>query len=378
VTADFNGDGFDDLAVGVPNEDVEVGVTCTPNLAIGGVTASGNDGNVPQNVLDNNLGTRWSSLGIGQFITADLGSIQNVCSVHIAWYKGNARQYHLVIATSSDGTTFTNAFSGVSSGTTLNSENYTFPSTNERYVRIIVNGNSVNNWASLTELDILGLSSPSQTISDTGAVNVIYGSSSGLSSTTKPIQIWTQDSPFIQDKGEPNDHFGSALATGDFNNDGISDLAIGVPGQLVNTNFGIVDAAGAVNVIYGSSDGLSSTEISPGDGRINQLWNQLGIFLDNPEPNDHFGSALATGDFNKDGYSDLAIGVPGEDVGTIQTDAGAVNVIYGSLGITIGSGGLSATVPLGGFGRADQLWTQDSPNIEDRSEAADRFGSSLG
>ena len=37
--------------------------TCTTNLPISGVTASGNDGNVPSNVLDNNLGTRWSSLG---------------------------------------------------------------------------------------------------------------------------------------------------------------------------------------------------------------------------------------------------------------------------------------------------------------------------
>jgi hypothetical protein len=81
-------------------------------------------------------------------------------------------------------------------------------------------------------------------------------------------------------------------------------------------------------------------------------------------------------DFNGDGFSDLAIGVPIEDVGTVG-DAGAVNVIYGSLGISINSGGLSATVPLGGFGRTDQIWTQDSPNIEDAGETDDRFGSSL-
>jgi hypothetical protein len=57
VTGDFNG------------EDVEVGAACTTNLPIAGVTASGNDGNEPQNILDNNLGTRWSCLGICQFIT---------------------------------------------------------------------------------------------------------------------------------------------------------------------------------------------------------------------------------------------------------------------------------------------------------------------
>jgi uncharacterized protein YxeA len=133
--------------------------TCTTNLPISGVTASGNDGNVPQNVLDNNLGTRWSSNGIGQFITADLGSTQNICSVDIAWYNGNARQYHFVIATSTDGTTFTNKFSGDSSGTTLNSEKYIIPATDARYVRVTVNGNTANTWASITELDIFGTSS---------------------------------------------------------------------------------------------------------------------------------------------------------------------------------------------------------------------------
>src|SRR5206468_4651906 len=80
---------------------------CTTNLPITGVTASGNDGNVPSNILDNNLNTRWSSLGIGEWIRADLGSIKNICSVDIAWYKGNNRRYNFVIDTSTDGTTFT-------------------------------------------------------------------------------------------------------------------------------------------------------------------------------------------------------------------------------------------------------------------------------
>jgi hypothetical protein len=133
--------------------------SCSNNLPINGVTASGNDGNVPQNVLDNNLATRWSSNGIGQWIRADLGSVQNICSVDIAWYNGNTRVYHFVIATSTDGTTFTNKFSGDSSGTTLNSEKYVIPATDARYVRVTVNGNSNNDWASITELDIFGTSS---------------------------------------------------------------------------------------------------------------------------------------------------------------------------------------------------------------------------
>jgi F5/8 type C domain len=131
-------------------------VSCTTNLPISGVTASGNDGNVPSNVLDNNLATRWSSNGIGQWIRADLGTSKNICSVDIAWYKGNERRYNFVIATSTDGITFANKLTGTSSGTTLNSEKYTIASTNARYVRVTVNGNTQNTWASITELDIFG------------------------------------------------------------------------------------------------------------------------------------------------------------------------------------------------------------------------------
>jgi hypothetical protein len=131
--------------------------SCSSNLPISAVTASGSDdGTTPANVLDNNLGTKWTKQGAGAFITADLGSVQSICSVDIAWYRGDSRQYHFVISTSTDGTTFTNKFSGDSSGTTLNSQKYTFPATDARYVRVTVNGNTANSWAHITELDIFG------------------------------------------------------------------------------------------------------------------------------------------------------------------------------------------------------------------------------
>jgi hypothetical protein len=153
-------DGTVDSNTATVSITVQDPASCATNLPISGVTASGSEsGYPPSNVLDNNLATRWSSYGIGQFITADLGSIQNICSVDIAWYNGNARQYHFVIATSTDGTTFTNKFSGDSSGTTLNSEKYIIPATDARYVRVTVNGNSANNWANIVELDIFGTSS---------------------------------------------------------------------------------------------------------------------------------------------------------------------------------------------------------------------------
>ena len=83
---------------------------------------------------------------------------------------------------------------------------------------------------------------------------------------------------------------------------------------------------------------------------------------------DQFGFALSAWNYGHGSQSDLAIGVPFEDVvsvldGTQQVDAGAVNVIYGS------SIGLRAT--------DNQFWHQDSPGIRDVAQPGDRFGSTL-
>ena len=133
--------------------------TCNNNLPVNSVSANGNDGNVPQNVLDSNLNTRWSNLGVGSWIQVDLGSTNTICSVDIAWYSGNQRTSNFVITVSTDGSSFSTVFTGTSSGTTLNSEKYTFSSNDARYIRVTVNGNSQNNWASITEIDIFGTSS---------------------------------------------------------------------------------------------------------------------------------------------------------------------------------------------------------------------------
>jgi len=120
-----------------------------------------NGGCEPANVLDDNPNTRWSSSGVDKWINADLGSTQSICSVNIAWYKGNERVYSFVIATSIDGATFTNVFAGSNSGNTIESEKYEFANADARYVRVTINGNNINRSASITELDIFGSSSPS-------------------------------------------------------------------------------------------------------------------------------------------------------------------------------------------------------------------------
>lgn len=128
----------------------------------------------------------------------------------------------------------------------------------------------------------------------------------------------------------------------DFDGDGFADLAIGAPGDSVDGRAG----AGSVTVLYGTATGLTAAG--------SQLWtqNSTGI-LDSSEPNDGFGTALAAGDFNRDGYADLAVGVPREDImfnGTLRTDAGTVHLIYGSAQGLTEAGDRFCCPPVAGAG----------------------------
>ena len=121
--------------------------TCE-KLPVTSVTAIGNDGNIPSNVIDNNLNTRWSNNGVGSWIQLDLGSKRTICSVDIAWHRGDMRVNNFEISVFND---------AKSSGTTRSSEKYDMPAGTEgRYVRITVNGNTENNWASITEIAVFG------------------------------------------------------------------------------------------------------------------------------------------------------------------------------------------------------------------------------
>ena len=80
---------------------------------------------------------------------------------------GNQRQNNFVISVSNDGTTYTNVFSGKSSGKTLSPEKYDFADVNARYVKITVNGNTQNKYASISEIDVYGSdTSPQPPIAD--------------------------------------------------------------------------------------------------------------------------------------------------------------------------------------------------------------------
>jgi hypothetical protein len=179
-------------------------------------------------------------------------------------------------------------------------------------------------------------------VANAGTVNLIYGTAAGL--TPAGNQVWLQDSAGIADVTEPGDLFGFSLAPGRFDAAPPADLAIGVPGE----DLGGVGNVGAVSALYGTAAGLGAAG--------NQLWSQnsAGV-LDANELNDYFGMSLSVGDFNGNGRHDLVVGVPYEDLGGVA-NMGAANVLYG---------------PLGGGG--NQFWSQDTAGILGIGELDDFF-----
>lgn len=167
------------------------------------VTASGSDGNVPQNTLDNNLNTRWSADGKGQWIKYDLGSIRTVDDLSIGFYKGSERYTYFEIQLSTDNNYWTTVFNGVQPGKTNSQQTINVTDSPARYVRIVGQGNTANDWVSLTEVDINTLgavqSSSSQSVS---SVPTSSAAASSSPSTAIPAAIYSNfeaegRSPFV-------------------------------------------------------------------------------------------------------------------------------------------------------------------------------------
>lgn len=138
---------------------------------------------------------------------------------------------------------------------------------------------------------------------------------------------------------------------GDINNDGIDDVAIGVPGDN--------DDSGAGYVIFGKSSqgSVETLDVSALDGSNGFAISGFGFSA-------FGGTSISGGDINGDGIADLVIGAPG----TGGSSFGNVYVIFGNVGVG-GSGSFSVSslmgsngFTIGGFAEGDEPGTSVAAN----------------
>jgi hypothetical protein len=203
----------------------------------------------------------------------------------------------------------------------------------------------------------LAVGAPGEAIggtSDAGYVFFVYGGATGLADANNSSRAdWHPNVAGLGYGNGSDDAFGVALASGDFDGDGFDDAAVGAPGRSVDGD----NSAGGVFILFGSAAGI--------DGARSSLLTQEDSRWMGAESGDEFGAAVSAGDYNADGYADLAVGAPGEALGS-TADAGVVSVFLGS-----GEG------PTGG--QTDQRWHQDMRRLENTFavETGDGFGAVL-
>lgn len=150
---------------------------------------------------------------------------------------------------------------------------------------------------------------------DVGRVKVFFGGFAALI----PWLSLDQESAEVPGLAEEGDRLGRALAIGDFDGNGHSDLAIGAPEE----DWAATVDAGALLVIHFAASG-------PMPVPLNQQLSRGDLHSDGSGLEDHFAFALAAGDFDATGHADLAIGVPDRG-GPLDDDAGELWVLSGAL-----------------------------------------------
>jgi hypothetical protein len=150
---------------------------------------------------------------------------------------------------------------------------------------------------------------------------------------------------------------GVVTGVGDINGDGFGDIVSGAGWDSTDPDgTPVPDSAngGKVNITYGSASGPAGTS---------GITQNTGSVPGTSEKGDGFGWDLDLGDVNGDGYQDLVVSAPNEDIDGV-TNTGMVTVMYGSAsGVKVSSG--------------VQAFAQSTAGVPGNDEKSDLFGADV-
>lgn len=321
VVGDFNDDGHQDVAVGAPGQAIsgdEAGVVYVYHRASNGSFSLG------QTLDQSSLGTNADGERFGAALAAgdfDRDGDDDLAVGAPAATEGTDEAAGAVFL-------FRSVSGSLTGWTTLTN---TSGHEGDRFGNAL----AVGNFDGVAPVDLaIGVPQAGTTSAATKSGFVaVYEGNNGTAPT-----LATRLTQTGLDTNDVEDRFGFALASGDFNDDGRYDLAVAAPGEHVD---GI--SSGYVYVFLGST--TSTLVASHG-------LDQDG--LDTNEEEDAFGRRLEVGDFDDDGYFDLAVAASGEMPGS-NPRAGRVYVFEGtSTGLqaqtAVDQGSLGTHNDLDGFG----------------------------
>ena len=335
AVGDFDGDGFDDLAIGAPGESMLAPGNCAAGVC--------NEIGLVQVMWGSALGLQGSLASAFDFIALELDFNEPaIATMHMA---------EALAAIDTDGDGFASLVVGApgavfSDGSVGNglvatlegnaSRTFGSPSILKR-----ISEESLDHLGAAVAVGRFSISSVAQPVG--GCPDCDPGGAGEAGVTVVPIPGGGQDEWAQTDFGAAgnasNDHFGAALAVGDFDGDGNDDLAIGAPDK---DDLSATDS-GRVYLLFGSGAGLQAVPL--------QLIRWSTFPGQTAENNDRLGAALAAGDFDGDGKDDLFIGAPNKG----NDDRGFVYYVHGTTGsLTVGAGYNFSAPSVGGSAQSNE------------------------
>jgi len=305
---DLDGDGVNDLAVGIPG----AGHLDPGEVRIMFMNA---DGSVKSTVEIDKDTANGPSFGAGDYFgsaIANIGDLNDdgVNDIAVGAEMGDLDRGEVhIMFMNTDGSIDSSveisaSANDVSKISTVGDDNF---------------GRSVANIGDLNDdgVNDLAVGAPEDNTggADRGTVHILFMNADGSVDSTVEIDDDTTNGPDLADE----DYFGSAVANiGDLNDDGVNDLAVGASHDAE----GGADR-GTVHILFMNADGSvdSTVEINNSTTNGPELYNA-----------DYFGWSVANiGDLDGDGVNDLAVGAPNDNAGGADRGTVHIMLIEGAL-----------------------------------------------